>query len=109
MQAVNAGDVNLNAARYFWESTMLKDWDAFERLPEVDQVLLLEGLMSAAMMMTHLGKWWIAERLVADPRCQKWAHGEEINDRMNDKPRLGFIALLDVVAVHAAQETQRRN
>ena len=35
---------------------MLKDWDAFERLPEVDQVLLLEGLMSAAMMMTHLGE-----------------------------------------------------
>lgn len=88
---------------------MLKDWDAFERLPEVDQVLLLEGLMSAAMMMTQLGEWWIAERLVTDPRCQKWAHGREINERMSDKPRLGFIALIEAVAEHAAQETDRRN
>jgi hypothetical protein len=88
---------------------MLKDWDAFERLPEVDQVLLLEGLMSAAMMMTQLGEWWIAERLVADPRCQRWANGPEINDRMNDKPRLGFIALLDAVSEHALQEAHRRH
>jgi hypothetical protein len=88
---------------------MLKDWDAFERLPQVDQVILLEGLMSAAMMMTHLGESWIAERLVADSRCMKWAHGQGINHRMNDKPRLGFLALLDAVAEHARQETQRKN
>lgn len=93
----------------YLEDHMLKDWNAFERLPEVDQVLLLEGLMSAAMMMTQLGEWWIAERLVADPRCQRWAHGEEINRRMNDKPRLGFAALLRAVAEHAAQDTHSRN
>lgn len=88
---------------------MLKDWDAFERLPETDQVLLLEGLMSAAMMMIHLGDCWIAERLVADPRCQNWAHGDRINNMMNNKPRLGFIALLNAVAEHAPQEAQHRN
>jgi hypothetical protein len=82
---------------------MLKDWDAFERLPEIDQMLLLEGLMSAALMMTHLGEWWIAERLVADPRCRKWAYGAGINQRMDDKPRLGFNALLNAISEHTVQ------
>jgi hypothetical protein len=88
---------------------MLKDWDAFERLPEIDQVLLLEGLMSTAMMMVHLGEGWIAERLVADPRCREWAYGIEINQRMNDKPRLGFDALLNAIAEHTAQENRCGN
>lgn len=82
---------------------MLKDWDAFEQLPEIDQMLLLEALMSTALMMAHLDEWWIAERLVADPRCRKWAHDAELNRRMNDKPRLGYIALLGAVAEHTAQ------
>ncbi len=47
---------------------MLKDWDSFEKLPEIDQMLLLEGLMCTALMMSHHGEWWIVERLVADPR-----------------------------------------
>jgi hypothetical protein len=88
---------------------MLKDWDAFEQLPEIDQVLLLEGLMSAALMMTHLGEWWIAERLVADPRCREWAYRAEINQRMNDKPRLGFNALLSAIAEPTAQENRCGN
>lgn len=67
---------------------MLKDWDAFEKLPEIDQMLLLEALMGTALMMSHLGEWWIAERLVADPRCRQWAYGAEINQRMNNKPRV---------------------
>ena len=50
---------------------MLKDWDAFEKLPEIDQMLLLKALMGTALMMSHLGEWWIAERLVADPRCRQ--------------------------------------
>jgi hypothetical protein len=88
---------------------MLKDWDAFERLLEIDQVLLLESLMSTAMMMMHLGECWIAERLVADPRRRLWACGVEINQRMNDKPRLGFDALLNAIAEHAAQEATCAN
>lgn len=83
---------------------MLKDWDAFETLPEIDQMLLLEGLMSTALMMTHLDEWWIAERLVADPRCREWAYRAEINQRMGDKPRLGYNALLNAIAEHAAKE-----
>jgi hypothetical protein len=82
---------------------MLKDWDAFERLPEIDQVLLLEGLMTAAVVMGRLGEWWIAERLAADPRCRRWAYGEEINSRMNDKPRLGYDAVIAAIADHTAQ------
>ncbi len=86
---------------------MLKDWDGFERLPEIDQMLLLESLMDTALMMAHLGEWWVAERLVADPRCRGWAHGAEINHRMNDKPRFGFNALLSAIAEHTAQENCR--
>ncbi|MFO1125883.1 MAG: hypothetical protein U1E25_11825 [Methylocystis sp.] len=82
---------------------MLKDWDAFEKLPEIDQMLLLEALMGTALMMSHLGEWWIAERLVADPRCRQWAFGAEINQRMNNKPRLGFNALLGAVAEHTVR------
>ena len=77
---------------------MLKDWDAFERLPQIDQMLLLEGLMTAAIVMGRLGEWWIAERIVADPRCRKWAYGEEINHRMNGKPRLGYDAVLTAIS-----------
>jgi hypothetical protein len=82
---------------------MLKYWGTFEKLPEIDQMLLLEGLMSTALMMSHLGEWWIVERLVADPRCRKWAYGAGINQRMNDKPRLGFNALLNAIAEHSSQ------
>ncbi|WP_036285765.1 hypothetical protein [Methylocystis sp. ATCC 49242] len=83
---------------------MLKDWDAFEKLPEIDQMLLLEALMSTALMMTHLGEWWIAERLVADPRCRQWAHGVAINQRMNQKPRLGYDLLLNAIAEQTGRE-----
>ncbi len=88
---------------------MLKDWDALEKLPEIDQMLLLEGLMCTALMMSHQGEWWIVERLVADPRCRKWAYDEGINQRMSDKPRLGFNALLNALAEHSAQEGGGRN
>ena len=88
---------------------MLKDWDAFEKLPEIDQMLLLEGLMSTALMMSHLGEWWIVERLVSDSRCRKWAYGPEINQQMNDKPRLAFNALLNAVAEHLSQKDDVRN
>ena len=77
---------------------MLKDWDAFERLPQIDQMLLLEGLMTAAIVMGRLGEWWIAERIVADPRCRQWAYGDEIDRRMNDKPRLGYDAVLAAIS-----------
>jgi hypothetical protein len=40
---------------------MLKDWNAFEQLPPIDQMLLLEGLMTAALVMGRLGEWWIAD------------------------------------------------
>jgi hypothetical protein len=83
---------------------MLKDWDAFERLPQIDQMLLLEGLMTAAIVMGRLGEWWIAERIVADPRCRQWAFGEDINLRMNGKPRLGYEAVITAIAEHTAQE-----
>jgi hypothetical protein len=83
---------------------MLKDWDAFEKLPEIDQMLLLEALMSTALMMSHLGEWWIVERLVADPRCRKWAYDPGINRRMNEKPRLGYNALLSAIAEHSVQK-----
>lgn len=88
---------------------MLKDWDAFERLPEIDQMLLLEALMSTALMMTHLGEWRIAERLVSDPRCRAWSYGREINQRMNDKPRLGFDVLLAAILQHETQVNGRGN
>lgn len=88
---------------------MLKDWDAFERLPEIDQMLLLESLMSTALMMSHLGEWWIAERLVADPRCRAWAQDPGLNERMNNKPSLGFSVLLESIAKHAAEEGRRGN
>jgi hypothetical protein len=86
---------------------MLKDWDAFEKLPEIDQMLLLEGLMSTALMMSHLGEWWIVERLVVDPRCRNWAYGSGINQRMNDKPRLGFTALLNAITEHSYKDDIR--
>lgn len=82
---------------------MLKDWDAFEQLPQIDQMLLLEGLMTAAIVMGRLGEWWIAERIVADPRCRQWAYGEDINHRMNDKPRLGYDAVLTAISEQASQ------
>lgn len=82
---------------------MLKDWDAFEELPEIDQMLLLESLMATGLMMAHLDEWWIVERLVADPRCRAWAYGERINQEMANKPRLGFESLLTAIAEHSSR------
>jgi hypothetical protein len=88
---------------------MLKDWDAFERLPQIDQMLLLEGLMTAALVMGRLGEWWIAERIVADPRCRQWAYGDDINERMDGKPRLGYDAVIAAIAEHVAHLRQPGN
>jgi hypothetical protein len=82
---------------------MLKDWDAFEKLPEIDQMLLLEGLLTTSIVMGRLGEWWVAERIVADPRCREWAYGKEINSRMNDKPRLSYEAVLAAISEHIKQ------
>jgi hypothetical protein len=83
---------------------MLKDWDAFEQLPEIDQMLLLEALIGVALMMGNLDEWWMAERLLADPRCREWAYGAIINKSMDNKPRLGFEVLLNAVVEHSMQE-----
>jgi hypothetical protein len=88
---------------------MLKDWDTFEKLPEIDQMLLLEALISTALMMTHLGEWWIAECIVADPRCRRWAHDPGINERMSNKPRLSFDILLNAVAEDATKHSNSGN
>jgi len=48
---------------------MLKDWDAFERLPEIDQVLLLEatgcGFFNFGSLRTMMERAKFEERVVA--------------------------------------------
>jgi hypothetical protein len=53
--------------------------------------------MTTAMTMMHLAECWIAERLITDPRRRQWAYRLEMTQRMDDKPRLGFDALLNAI------------
>lgn len=72
-------------------------------------MILLEGLMTAALVMGRLGEWWIAARIVADPRCRQWAYGDDINECMDGKPRLGYDAVIAAIAQHVAQLRQPGN